>query len=204
MKVALIGITGRQGSRLATELLSRGHQVTGIARNASAVAPQPGLTVKQGDATQPASLVPLITGHDAVISAGKFGSSDATALTTALTQAGVKRLLVVGGAASLEAVPGKRLLDSPDFPEAYRPEATAGAAFLDALRSGDQTVDWTFLSPPALLEPGTRTGAYRLGTDNLIVDASGKSSISMEDYAIALVDELEKHAHSRKRFSVGY
>jgi uncharacterized protein len=203
MKVALIGITGRQGSRLATELLTRGHEVTGIARNSSGVIAQQGLTVRQGDATQPSSLVPLIDGHDAVISAGKFQSSNAAALTSAVAQAGVKRLLVVGGAASLEAVPGKRLLDSPDFPEAYRPEATAGAAFLDALRQGDQTVDWTFLSPPALLEPGTRTGKYRLGTDNLIVDAAGKSAISMEDYAIALVDELEKPAHSRKRFSVG-
>ncbi|RKP56646.1 NAD(P)-dependent oxidoreductase [Pararobbsia silviterrae] len=204
MKVALIGITGRQGSRLATELLSRGHEVTGIARKASDVAPQKGLTVKQADATQPSTLVPVIAGHDAVISASRFQSSDANALTRALADAGVKRLLVVGGAASLEAAPGKRLLDSPDFPDAYRPEATAGAAFLEALRTGDQTVDWTFLSPPALLEPGTRTGQYRLGTDNLIVAASGKSAISMEDYAIALVDELEKHAHSRKRFSVGY
>jgi uncharacterized protein len=204
MKVALIGITGRQGSRLATELLKRGHEVTGIARKASDVPAQPGLTVKQGDATQPSSLVPLIEGHDAVISASRFQSSDAKALTDAIAKAGVKRLLVVGGAASLEVAPGSRLLDSPQFPEAYRPEASAGAAFLDALRAGDQTVDWTFLSPAALLEPGTRTGQYRLGTDNLIVAADGKSHISMEDYAIALVDELEKHAHSRKRFSVGY
>ena len=204
MKVALIGITGRQGSRLATELLKRGHEVTGVARNASDVPAQTGLTVKQGDATVPSSLVPLIAGHDAVISASRFQSSDAKALTGAVAQAGVKRLLVVGGAASLEAAPGKRLLDSPEFPEAYRPEASAGAAFLDTLRTGDQTVDWTFLSPPALLEPGTRTGEYRLGTDNLVVAADGKSHISMEDYAIALVDELEKHAHSRKRFSIGY
>jgi uncharacterized protein len=203
MNVALIGATGQVGSRIATELVKRGHQVTGIVRNLDGVTPQPGVTLVRGDANEPSTLAPLLAGHDAVISASRFQGADAKRLLSALSQADVKRLLVVGGAASLEVAPGKRLLDSPGFPDAYRPEATAGAAFLDELR-GQSAIDWTFLSPSALLEPGVRTGKFRLGGDQLLSDANGKSWISMEDYAIALVDELERHGHSRARFTVGY
>ncbi len=203
MKVALIGITGRVGSRLADELLRRGHQVTGIARQAADVAPRQGLTVRQGDAAAPAALAPLLAGHDAVISAGRFVSMDAAALLAAVKEAGVPRLLVVGGAGSLEVAPGRALIDTPEFPAAYKPEASAGARFLQTLR-GETAVDWTFLSPAALFEPGTRTGQFRLGGDQLMADAAGNSHISMEDYAIALVDELETPRHSRRRFSVAY
>jgi uncharacterized protein len=203
MNVALIGATGQVGSRIATELLKRGHQVTGIVRKTDGVTPRPGVSLVQGNANEPSTLAPLLAAHDAVISASRFQGADATRLLAALSQAGVKRLLVVGGAASLEVAPGKRLLDSPAFPEAYRPEATAGAAFLDVLR-GESAIDWTFLSPSALLEPGERTGKFRIGGDQLLADANGKSWISIEDYAIALVDELEQHRHSRARFTVGY
>lgn len=203
MKVALIGITGRVGSRLADELLRRGHRVTGIARQPADVAPRQGLTVKQGDAATPAALAPLLAGHDAVISAGRFVSMDAAALLAAVKEAGAPRLLVVGGAGSLEVAPGRALIDTPEFPAAYRPEASAGVRFLQTLR-GETAVDWTFLSPAALFEPGTRTGHFRLGGDQLMADAGGNSHISMEDYAIALVDELETPRHSRRRFSVAY
>jgi putative NADH-flavin reductase len=203
MKVALIGISGRVGSRLATELLRRGHQVTGIARNPDGVALRADLTIRRGDANETSSLVPLISGHDALISAGKLLSIDVRRILAAVSQAEVPRLLVVGGAGSLDVAPGVRLLDSPDFPEAYREESTAGAVVLDILRE-EKTVDWTFLSPSALLVPGERTGVFRIGGDQLLVDARGKSWISMEDYAIALVDELETPKHSRKRFTVGY
>jgi putative NADH-flavin reductase len=203
MKIALIGVTGRVGSRLLAELLRRGHHVTGIARDTGKLPGQPGLVLKNGDADQPAQLAPLLAGHDAVLSALKFATTDAAAVIAAVKQAGVKRLLVVGGAATLEVAPGHLLLDAPGFPAAYRPEAEGGRRFLDLLR-GERELDWTFLSPPAEFDPGERTGKFRLGADQLLIDANGKSWISMEDYAIAFVDELETPRHSRQRFTVGY
>jgi putative NADH-flavin reductase len=203
MNIALIGVSGRVGSRLLAELLRRGHHVTGIARDTGKLAGQPQLVLKNGDANQPAQLAPLLAGHDAVVSALMFATSDAAALAAAIRQAGVKRWLVVGGAGSLEVAPGRALLDAPDFPLAYRPEAEAGRRFLDALRS-ERELDWTFLSPSAEFVSGERTGRFRLGGDQLLTDASGRSWISMEDYAIAFVDELETPKHSRQRFTVGY
>nr|WP_294865924.1 NAD(P)-dependent oxidoreductase [uncultured Pseudogulbenkiania sp.] len=203
MNVVIIGISGRVGSRLATELLQRGHQVTGIARDIGKVAPGAGVTLKQGDATDPAALAPLLAGHDAVISAAMFLSSNPDSLISAVKQAGVPRLLVVGGAGSLEVAPGVQLIDTPEFPAIYKAEASAGRDFLNALR-GEAALDWTFLSPSALFEPGERTGRFRTGADELLIDAQGKSWISMEDYAIALADELEAPKHARRRFTVGY
>ena len=113
------------------------------------------------------------------------------------------RLLVVGGAGSLEIAPGKALVDTPEFPAAYKAEALAGRAFLEALRA-EKVLDWTFISPSALFEPGERTGSYRIGGNQLLADANGKSWVSMEDYAIAMADEIEKPAHPRQRFTVGY
>jgi putative NADH-flavin reductase len=203
-KIALLGITGRVGSRIGAELLRRGHTVTGIARKVDSVSAQPGLSVKAGDASSAAALVPLIDGHDALISATRFvGGCDAATLISAAKRAGVPRLLVVGGAGSLEIAPGKALVDTPDFPQAYRPEALAGRTFLQALRA-EKELDWTFLSPSAEFNPGERTGRMRLGNDRLLTDAAGRSHVSMEDYAIAMVDELESPKHSRSRFTVGY
>ncbi len=203
MKVAVIGIRGRVGSRLATELLLRGHSVTGIGRSPVKIDPRPGVTLKQGDATQSLTLAPLLAGHDAVLSASRFQTSDANGLITAVKKAGVKRLLIVGGAGSLEVAPGKALVDTPDFPEAYKVEARAGVKFLDTLRN-EKELDWTYLSPSAELSPGERTGKFRIGGDQLLVDSNGKSWISMEDFAIAMVDEVEHPKHSRRRFTVGY
>ena len=203
MKVAVIGIRGRVGSRLATELLLRGHSVTGIGRSPVKIDPRPGVTLKQGDATQSLMLASLLAGHDAVLSASRFQTSDANALITAVRKAGVKRLLVVGGAGSLEVAPGKALVDTPDFPEAYKVEARAGVKFLDTLRN-EKELDWTYLSPSAEFSPGERTGKFRIGGDQLLVDSNGKSWISMEDFAIAMVDEVEHPKHSRRRFTVGY
>jgi len=203
MKVALIGVTGRVGSRLASELVGRGHIVTGIARHPEKATAPSGVAVVKGDVADPASLVPLLADHDAVISAARFTTSDPNALLAAVKQAGVERLLVVGGAGSLEVAPGRALVDTPDFPEAYKAEAKAGVAFLAALRK-EKVLDWTFLSPSALLVPGERTGKFRLGQDRLLIDANGKSSVSMEDFAVAMVDELESRKHSRTRFTVGY
>lgn len=202
--IAILGISGRVGSRIAAELLRRGHQVTGIARNVTNVPAQPGLSVVAADATDAQALTPLLRGHDAVISSTRFvGGIDAPTLLSAARQAGVPRVLVVGGAGSLEVAPGKALLDTPAFPEAYKAEALGGRDFLNTLRA-ERELDWTFLSPSAEFAPGERTGRFRLGGDTLLVDGQGNSHISMEDYAIALVDELEKPAHSRQRFTVGY
>lgn len=203
MNVALIGATGAVGSRILEELLSRGHTVTGIARQPDKLQPRAGLTARTGDASDRESLPGLLAGHDAVISATRFLSTDHRALFAAVKASGVPRLLVVGGAGSLEVAPGKALIDTPEFPAAYHAEASAGLDVLTLLRS-EQELDWTFLSPSALLLPGTRTGVFRLGGDGLLVDSDGKSHISMEDYAIALVDELETPRHSRRRFTVGY
>ncbi|AEF20127.1 NAD(P)-dependent oxidoreductase [Pseudomonas fulva] len=203
MNVVILGISGRAGSRLGHELLQRGHQVTGIARDVSNVPAQSGLTLASADVADVERLVPLLKGHDAVISTTRFVGSDAVSLIGAVKAAGVPRLLVVGGAGSLEMAPGVALIDTPEFPAAYKDEASAGRDFLNVLR-GETALDWTFLSPSALFEPGQRTGRFRIGTDSLLVDADGNSAISMEDYAIALVDELEKPQHSRQRFTVGY
>jgi len=203
MKIALVGISGRVGVRILTELLRRGHTVTGIARNATKMAPELHLLLKNADATSPPQLSALLPGHDAVISATRFATSDPYALISAVKQTAVKRLMVVGGAGSLDVAPGKALVDTPDFPEAYKAEALAGLTFLNVLRA-ETTLDWTFLSPSAEFAPGTRTGKFRLGIDQLLIDGNGKSWISMEDFAIALVDELEVPKHSRQRFTVGY
>lgn len=201
-KIALIGASGQAGSRILKELSNRGHTVTAIARNPEKIASLPGATPRKGDVFDKDGLVELLKGHDAVISAVHFTASDPKLLVEAVRAAGVKRYLVVGGAGSLEVAPGKRLVDQPDFPAAYKAEATKGAEFLDLLKR-ETELDWTFLSPSAAFVPGERTGEFRLGKDALLTGAKG-SSISFEDYAIALVDEIEKPAHSRQRFTVGY
>ena len=202
MNVALIGATGNAGSRILTELANRGHSVTAIVRNFDQVPALQGVTAIKGDANDQARLATMLTGHDAVISSVTFIASDPSKLIGAVQASGVKRYLVVGGAGSLEVAPGLMVVDTPDFPTEYKAEATAGGVFLDALRGTDD-LDWTFLSPSAMFVPGERTGTFRLGTDQLLVNGEG-SSISFEDYAIALVDELEKPAHVRQRFTVGY
>jgi putative NADH-flavin reductase len=200
--VALIGASGRAGSAILKELSDRGHKVTAIARNPERIVALPNVTAKKGDVFDKNGLITLLKGHDAVISAVRFSASDAKTLIEAVRASGAKRYLVVGGAGSLEVAPGKRLIDQPDFPAAYKPEASKGGEFLDLLRS-EKALDWTFLSPSALFVPGERTGKFRLGKDTLLSNDKG-SSISFADYAIAMVDEIEKPAHSRQRFTVGY
>jgi hypothetical protein len=202
MNVALIGATGNAGSRILAELANRGHTVTAIVRNPAQVLSLPGVTATKGDANDQAGLADLLKGHDAVISSVMFIASNPAKLIGAVQASGVKRYLVVGGAGSLEVAPGLKVVDTPDFPAEYKAEALAGGVFLDALR-GNNDLDWTFLSPSAMFVPGERTGKFRLGTDQLLVNEAG-SSISFEDYAIALVDELQKPAHVRERFTVGY
>ena len=202
MKVAVIGASGAAGSRIVAELARRGHAVTGIARNPGRVAALPGVTAKAGDAGDVDTMAGLLRGHDAVVSSVRFTASDAEKLIAAVRASGVKRYFVVGGAGSLEVAPGLRLIDTPQFPDAYKAEAAAGGVFLDKLRKVED-LDWSFLSPSAMFVPGERTGKFRLGRDQLLAGETG-SSISFEDYAIAAVDELETPGHVRRRFTVGY
>jgi len=160
------------------------------------------VTALKGDVYDGQGLAALLNGHDVVISSVHFTASDAATLIAAVRESGVTRYLVVGGAGSLEVAPGARLVDQPDFPALYKAEASKGAEFLDLLKTVED-LDWTFLSPSAMFVPGERTGKFRLGKDTLLANDQG-SSISFEDYAIALVDEIEKPAHVRQRFTVGY
>lgn len=201
-RIALIGASGNVGSRIAKELSDRGHQVTAIARNTEKIPTLPGVTAVRGDIRDATGLAAILAGHDAVVSSVRFLDTDFDVLIGAVRASGVKRFLVVGGAGSLEVAPGQRLVDQPEFPEQYKAEALGGAAFLDRLKMVDD-LDWTFLSPSALFVPGERTGRFRLGKDELLTNSDG-SSISFEDYAIAMVDEIEDPKHPRRRFTVGY
>lgn len=202
-KIAIIGATGRAGSQLLEEALRRGHTVTAIARNTATIAARPGLIVKQTDALDATALQQAISGNDVVISAAHFATLPAAAVIGPVKQAGVKRLLVVGGAGSLLLPGGGRVIDSAGFPAEYKAEASAGAVFLDTLRQ-EKELDWSFLSPSAEFVETERTGTFRLGQDDLLVSSEGRSWISFADFAIALIDEVQTPKHSRQRFTVGY
>ena len=203
MKIAVAGASGRAGSCITAELARRGHQVTGIARNPDKIARLANVTAVAGDTNDRAALAKLWAGHDAAVSSIHFLASDVETLIGAAKDSGVPRYLVVGGAGSLEVAPGVRLVTTPNFPAQYKAEAEKGAAFLDRLRQ-EKELNWTFLSPSALIDFGSPTAKFRLGTDQLLVDSSGKSWISFEDFAVAMADEIERPAHIRKRFTVGY
>ncbi|MBX3606546.1 MAG: NAD(P)-dependent oxidoreductase [Piscinibacter sp.] len=212
MNIALIGASGFIGSALLNEALQRGHQVTALVINPARLEDRPGLSVERIDVNDTAALAALLRGRDAVLSAfSGHAQSDVRgyyvagmrSIVAAAKQAAVPRLLVVGGAASLEVAPGRILLDTPEFPAQWHGTAAGARDALLMLRD-EPTLDWTMLSPSAHLEPGPRTGRFRLGGDQLLVDADGKSHISVADYAVAMLDELERPAHSRRRFTVGY
>lgn len=195
MKIVVFGSTGMIGSRIVTELEQRGQEVIGASRATGA------------DITDPASVAAAVTGAEAVVSAVSARGVDYTlhdvarSLVDGVRRAGVKRLVIVGGAGSLEVAPGVRLLDTPDFPDEYKAEASQGADALAFLQSISD-VDWTYVSPAAFIHPGERTGRYRLGGNQLLVDENGNSEISAEDYAIAIADLLEQRAHPRSRVAV--
>lgn len=203
MKIAVAGASGNAGSRITTELARRGHAVTAMARHSDKIASQPNVTAKAVDASDQEALAAARAGHDVAISSIHFLASDSAKLIGAARQSKVGRYLVVGGAGSLEVAPGVALVTTPGFPAQYKAEAEKGAAFLDLLRA-ENGLNWTFLSPSALFVPGERTGKFRLGTDQLLTAADGKSWISFEDFAVALADEIERPTHLRQRFTVGY
>lgn len=218
MKIALFGATGNIGQRVVAEALRRGHQVVGIIRDPEAVPPpNTEISLLKGDATNPDSVAEVARGSDAVVSAISPRPSarglpvpslvnNARALIAGLPRAGVKRVLMVGGAGSLEVAPGQQLVDQPGFPEAYKGEALEGREALGVWREQGTAagLSWTFLSPAVEIGPGQRTGTYRKTLDAVLWDASGKSFITFEDFAVAVLDELEDPAHVGKRFGVSY
>ncbi|MEW9104969.1 NAD(P)-dependent oxidoreductase [Paenibacillus sp.] len=211
MKIAVYGATGTIGQRIVNEALTRGHEVTAIVRDASRVAQShDNLTVATGDILDSASVAERTAGHDVVVSAfgPKMGEEstlvEATqALIAGVKQAGVGRLISVGGAGSLEVAPGVQVVDTPDFPDAWKPIALAHRDALDVYRH-ESTLAWTNVSPAALIEPGERTGQYRTGTDQLVVNAEGNSRISAEDFSVAILDEVENPQFSGRRFTAAY
>jgi putative NADH-flavin reductase len=213
MKLLVFGASGQLGSRLVTEALDRGHEVTAVARDASRLDDRGGrVSTASADATDADSVAAVAPGHDVVVSAvtqhhaPEMLVDAARGLLDGVARAGVRRLISVGGAGSLEVAPGMRLVDTPDFHDEWKPEALAGADALEVFRQadGDTPVEWTFVSPGALLAPGERTGRYRLGENRLLVGEDGRSHISMEDFAIAILDEVENPKHPRRRFTAAY
>ncbi|MDE1008341.1 MAG: NAD(P)-dependent oxidoreductase [Paraburkholderia fungorum] len=211
LKIALFGATGMIGSRIVAEAARRGHQVTALARNPARVpADLANVTAAQADVLDAASVSAAVRGHDVVASAYAPPKDDSAAVSKAthalvdgVRAAGLKRLVVVGGAGSLEVAPGKQLVDTDGFPDAYKAVALAHRDAFDYYR-GITDLDWTFFAPAALIAPGERTGKFRTGANTLIADAEGNSRISAEDYAIAFVDELEQGRFVRQIATVAY
>lgn len=213
MNVALIGATGFVGSALLNELLDRGHQVRALQRDASKLAARPGLAVRSVDVLTAPDLAAELQGLDAVISAFNAGWTNpqlhddflrgSERIADAARAAGV-RLIVVGGAGSLYIAPGQQLVDSPSFPAEWKQGALAAREVLTRLRADTTSLDWTFVSPAIFLEPGERTGHYRLGTESPVTDAEGKSRITAADLAAAIVAEVETPQYRRARFTAAY
>lgn len=209
MNIVVYGATGGAGSEIVKELLRRGHKVTAVARKFDSLSGQQGVTAKVDDLSNPETIAAIIKGADVVVSA-YAPPADQTDLLVDVTRreieavkkAGGPRLLVVGGAGLLEVAPGVTLIKSGHLPAQYMSIALSHEKALGVLRASD--INWTYLSPGGVLAPGERTGKYRTGTKELVVDAKGESRISYADYAIALVDEIEKPSHERGSFSVGY
>jgi len=209
MKVVLFGASGMIGSRILDELVGRGHAVIAVARHPEKVQAVNGVKAISGDVTDPAGVAAIVKGADAAISAYSPPRSDpgklldaTRSLVAGLKESGVRRLIVVGGAGSLEVAPGVQLVDTPEFPSGWIAIALAHRDALPIFKQSD--LDWTFFSPAALIEPGVRTGKFRLGGTRLVANDRGQSRISAEDYAVALVDELENPQNIRKQFTAAY
>lgn len=209
MKVAIIGASGVIGSAILNEALSRGHEVTAIVRHPEKITvTNPHLTVKKGDVTNEGELTPLLAGNEAVISS--YSAHDSAtyvkainAIINATKKAGIKRLIAVSGAGSLEIAPGVQLLDTPEFPAEWKGGASATRDAFHVIKQSTD-LDWTVISPAMMIEPGERTGKFRLGKDQVVFNDKGESKISSADYAVALVDELEQPAHIKQRFTLAY
>jgi uncharacterized protein len=216
MKVALIGASGFVGIAILNELLQRGHQVTAIVRNPGKIAPAENVTAVSANVLNETEIKNAVAGHDAVISAYNAGWTNpdlyneflkgAQTIQEGVKQSGVKRLIFIGGAGSLFIAPGQQLVDTEAFPAEWKPGALAARDYLNILKK-ETELDWTFLSPAVEMHQGTsgnRKGKYRTGLESPVFDADSRSMISVEDTAVAIVDELESPKHIRQRFTVAY
>lgn len=209
MKLSIVGASGFIGGALLSEALERGHEVVAIVRHPEKITTtHPKLTVKQGDVSDAGQLAELVKGSAAVISS--FSAHDTPGylkliqgLADGARKAGIKRVLVVSGAGSLEIAPGKQLLDTPEFPAEWKEGASATREGFYWLKQQND-LDWTVFSPAAYIFPGERTGTFRLGKDALVTDAEGNSRISNKDYAVAMIDEVEQNKHVKSRFTAAY
>lgn len=210
MKIVLFGSTGNIGSVILDRALARGHEVLAVVRTPAKLSrTHERLQVLQGDILRPETYADAIHGADAAIASTNDGDPDAVPrqaglLLSTLAGAGIRRFAWVGGAGSLEVAPGVRVIDTPDFPEAWKAPAMGMVKALDVFRASTADIDWTFVSPPALIVPGERKGHYRLGGDQLLVDADGHSTINYPDYADAVLDRVEKGDAARRRVTVAY
>jgi len=214
MKITVIGATGFVGQEIVKEALLRGHQVVAVSRSANKLAAEPGLTHAQGDIHDDAWLSAVLKDQDAVISAYNPGWAESDLydkftrgsqqILKAVKQSEVKRLLVVGGAGSLQVAPGVELVDTDAFPSDIKPGALGARALRNQLQAEEQALDWTYLSPAALLEPGPRTGTFRLGTTTLLMNGEQPASISVADLAVAILDEIEKPQFIRQQFTAAW
>lgn len=212
MKIALIGASGFVGKAILKEAASRGWEITAIVRHPDKVENLPGVTVKQVDVTDVDALAKALAGHEVTISAfnGGWGDPDiynkhldgSRAIVEAAKTAKT-RLIVIGGAGSLEAAPGVQLVDTPQFPREYYDAARAARDALNEIRQ-EKGLEWSFVSPAIMITPGERTGNFRYGGDQPVFDAKGESNISVEDLALAVVDEAATGTHTGKRFTLGY
>ena len=203
MKIAVIGATGFIGQHIAHEAAARKHQITALVRNPAKVTTAAGVTAKALDINNAQEITHTLAGHEAAIVSLHYEGVDLHALLNAIKASGVARLLVVGGAGSLEVAPGVQVVDTPDFPNEWKSTALAARDFLTLLR-GEKKLNWTYLSPSAMIAPGERTGKFRVGSNQLLVNEKGESRISNQDFAVAMIDELENPKHFQARFTVGY
>src|SRR5688572_3774368 len=217
LKVALIGASGFVGTALLNELLERGHEVTALTRDAANIKKEHQfLNVVQANILNDTELAEKVQGHDAVISAFNAGWTNpnlyedflngSKTIQNGVKRSGVKRFIFVGGAGSLHTPDGGQFVDTPEFPEQIKPGATAARDYLNHLKT-EKELDWTFLSPALEMHQGTsgeRRGKYRIGQDTPVFDENGRSVASVEDTALAIVDELEYPIHTRKRFTIAY
>ena len=213
MRIFLIGATGNIGSCIREEALSRGHDVTGMTRDATRLSARERLTICAGDVMDTDTLAEAMRGHDVVVVSHGSAPDDpkiglktilaADSILDAIRKSGIKRVFWVGGAGSLFTKDGRRVLDAMELPPWARSAIWAMAALLMHLQTV-KDLDWTFLSPAQGIASGERTGKFRLGIDELVVDESGESFISYQDFAVATLDELENPRHVRQRFTLGY
>jgi len=203
MNIVLAGATGNIGSRILDEALQRGHRVTGLTRDPTKLAARDGLQAKKASTAEVAAFADALRGHDAAILSVKWNENDVHQVLDALRRAGVKRCLFVVGAGSLLRSDGRTHFDHM-AEKGIQPPTSKPAALALAEVQKVADLDWTAISPPASIQPGERTGKFRLGRDHLLEDDKGKSEISREDFAIAILDEIEKPKHIRQRFTAAY